>query len=185
MPEYDRAGVVREPSGVTVTGIVPSSLYPTRDGRRVVIGANGESNFRRLMTVIGRSDLAADPGLAGNAARVARQAELDAAIAEWTAALDAAEVVERLAAAAVPCGGIASVADLVADPHLRERGLFETVPVGGRPLAVPAILPKLAATPGGSDWAGPELGAHNREIYVDWLGLAEGELAALVARGVV
>jgi len=181
LPEYDRLGVVRQPSGATITGIVPSNVYPCAGGERVVIGANSESNFARLMRAIGRADLAADPELGSNAGRVARQEELDRAIAEWTAKRPAGEVVAELDAAAVPCGRIQSVADLAADPHLAARGLIDEIEVGGRPLRVPAILPRLSATPASSGWAGPELGAHTHEVLVEVAGVAPEETATLGA----
>ncbi len=78
-----------------------------------------------------------------------------------------------------------SVADMMDDPHFHARGLFEEVEVGRRPLKIPAILPRLEATPGSTRWPGPALGAHNREILGGWLGLSEAEVAALEAQGVV
>lgn len=185
VPEFDRAGAVRGPSGTTVSGIVPSNAYPAADGDWVVIGANNSANFQRLMETIGRSDLAADPALTENPGRLRRQAELDDAIAAWTRTLPAAAVVERLVAAAVPASTIYTVADMFDDDHYRARGLFERVESGGRPLVLPAMLPRLQASPGGTDWAGPELGAHNLEIFCGELGLTAAELAELERSGVV
>jgi crotonobetainyl-CoA:carnitine CoA-transferase CaiB-like acyl-CoA transferase len=197
VPEYEGAGVVRGPSGATITGIVPSNLYPCADGRQVVIGANNEANFTRLMAAIGRPDLAADPRLRTNAGRVAHQPEVDGAIAAWTRGRTAAEVIAALDRATVPVGGIYTVADMAADPHFQARGMFEPVPgtaagtVAGEgeatsgSLRLPAILPKLSATPGATTWAGPALGAHNDEVWGGWLGLAPNELAELAARGVI
>jgi crotonobetainyl-CoA:carnitine CoA-transferase CaiB-like acyl-CoA transferase len=185
VPEHDRLGLVREPSGTTVTGIVPTNLYPCADGRGVVIGANSEPVYRRLMSAVGRLDLADDPELQSNAGRVPRQAELDAAIAAWTRTLPAAEVIDRLAAAAVPAGPVNSVADMLEDPHFQSRGLFEEVEAAGRPLKIPALAPKLSATPGRTDWPGPALGAHNREILGGLLGLTEAELETLADLGAV
>lgn len=185
LPEYDRLGVVRGPSGATITGVVPSNTYPTRDGLQLVIGANSDSNFRRLMDAIGRADLAADPALSSNAGRVTRQAELDGAIAAWTAARDAGTVLDALAAAEVPCGRIRTVADLAADPHLAARGMLERVATPGGPLLVPGFAPRLERTPGRTEWAGPALGAHNAEIFGGRLGLDDPELGRLAARGVI
>ena len=67
VPEYDGAGVVRGPSGSTLTGIVPSNTYICADGKYVVIGANGDSLFQRLMRALGRPDMADDPRFANNA----------------------------------------------------------------------------------------------------------------------
>ncbi|MEM7586278.1 MAG: CaiB/BaiF CoA-transferase family protein [Acidobacteriota bacterium] len=177
--EYDRCGVVREPSGSTITGVVPTNTYLCRDGKHVIIGGNGDSIYKRLMNTAGRPDLAEDPRLATNDGRVQHQDEVDQALAEWTATLDLAEVLEQLDDVRVPAGPINSVVDIVNDPHFQARGMFEEVEVGGKPLKVPAIAPKLSETPGRTDWAGPELGSHNQEIFGDFLGLSEDEIAQL------
>ena len=84
VPEYSGAGVVREPSGSTLTGIVPTNTYKCQDGKFVIIGGNGDSIYKRLMQAIGRTDLGDDPRMADNACRVAHEKELDAAITAWT-----------------------------------------------------------------------------------------------------
>ena len=185
VPEYDGAGLVREPSGSTLTGIVPTNTYPCADGRYVIIGGNGDSIFRRLMRAAGRDDLADDPRLADNAGRVAHQCEVDDAIALWTRTLEADRVLAILDGAGVPAGPIHSVADMVKDPQYNARGLFETVEAGGGPLKIPAITPKLDRTPGATLWPGPGLGAHNREVYLGALGLGEAELRSLAEDGIV
>lgn len=184
VPEYDGAGEIREPSGSTVTGIVPTGTYRCRDGKYVIIGGNGDSIYKRLMHAAGRADLAEDPRLAGNAGRVEYQQEIDAAIAAWTATLDSREVLARLEAAEVPAGPIYNVADMVTDPHFQARGLFETVEIDGKPLKIPAIFPKLAETPGATNWPGPEIGSHNMEVFGGLLGLSAAELATLKGQGV-
>ena len=185
VPEYDGAGIVREPSGSTLTGIVPTNTYPCADGRYVIIGGNGDSIFKRLMRAAGRDDLADDPRLADNAGRVAHQREVDDAIARWTRTLDADRVLAILDGAAVPAGPIHSVADMVEDPQYNARGLFETVEAGGGPLKIPAITPKLGRTPGATLWPGPELGAHNREVYTGILGIDEEAIRSLESAGIV
>jgi crotonobetainyl-CoA:carnitine CoA-transferase CaiB-like acyl-CoA transferase len=185
VPEYDGAGQVREPSGSTLTGIAPTNTYLCGDGKYVIIGGNGDSIFRRLMEAAGKAEMGVDPRLSDNAGRVAHQDELDGAISEWTATLTSAEVLDVLERAAVPCGPINSVAEMMSDPHFRARGLFEEVSVDGAPLKVPALTPMLARTPGRTDWPGPEVGAHNQEILCGRLGLSEEALTELKARGVV
>lgn len=170
LPECDRLGVVRQPSGTTITGVVPTNAYACSDGRHVVIGGNGDSIFQRLMEAVGRPDLAHDARLATNAQRVPHAGEIDTAIGAWTATHTAAEVLEAMDRAEVPASAIRSAADLLADPHLAARGAIERVPVGGRPLALPAIQPHLSATPGRTEHAGPELGADTASVLRDWLG---------------
>ena len=185
VPEYDRCGVVRGPSGSTITGVVPTNTYPCKEERWVIIGGNGDSIYRRLMKAAGRSDLADDPRLAGNAGRVDHQEEVDGAIAEWTASLTVEQVLEALKEARVPAGPIYSVVDMLEDPHFQARGLFEEVEAGGNPLKIPAIVPKLSETPGATEWAGPPLGAHNHDILAGLLGLSDQEIAALSEKGVI
>ncbi len=185
VPEFDGAGVVREPSGSTVTGIVPTNTYRCRDRRFVVIGGNGDSIYRRLMNAAGRTDLAEDPRLASNAGRVAHEAEIDEALAEWAGTLDSGDLLGVLEDAQVPSGPIYSVVDMMEDPHFQARGMFERVEIDGEPLAIPAIVPKLVDSPGATRWPGPDVGAHNDEVYGDLLGMLPDELARLRRDGVI
>jgi crotonobetainyl-CoA:carnitine CoA-transferase CaiB-like acyl-CoA transferase len=185
VPEYDRLGLVREREGSKLNGIVPSNTYRCADGQFVIIGGNGDSIYRRLMQAAGRSDMALDPRYANNTGRVAHEAVVDGAIAAWTATLPAAEVIRRLAAADVPVGPLYSAEDIARDAHYAARHMLEEVEVGGRPLKIPAIVPKLAETPGRTDWPGPSVGAHNAEVLGGLLGLDEQELQRLAREGVV
>ncbi|MGI9309233.1 MAG: CaiB/BaiF CoA transferase family protein [Gammaproteobacteria bacterium] len=185
IPEYDRAGLVRECSGSTLTGIVPTNTYLCADEKYVIIGANGDSIFRRLMEAMDRHDLADDPHYADNAGRVKHEPELDAAISAWTKTLPANEVLDILEQAVVPSGLIYSVEDMFNDPHFQARGLFEEVNINGKSLKIPAITPKLIDTPGGTRWPGPEVGAHNQEILGGLLGMDAGELERLSKDGTI
>lgn len=185
IPEYDGAGEVRGPSGSTVTGIVPTNTYQCSDGKFVIIGGNGDSIFKRLMNAAGRTDMAEDPVLASNAGRVEHEDAIDEALEAWCAGLPSDRVLAILEEARVPSGPIYSAADMVADPHFRDRGLFEQVEINGKPLKIPAILPRLGRTPGGTRWPGPEVGSHNEEILRDQLGLSEEEYRELSEAGII
>lgn len=185
VPEFDGAGLVRGPSGSTLTGIVPTNTYRCADGKFVIIGGNADSIFQRLMRVAGRDDLAADPRLTDNAGRVTHQEEVDGAISRWSATLRSTEVLERLAEADVPSGPIYSVEDMMRDPQYQARGMFETVQVEGESLKIPAIVPRLEDTPGETRWPGPALGEHNEEILGGRLGYSSDELSRLAEDGVI
>lgn len=185
VPEYSGAGVIREPSGSTLTGIVPTNTYRCKDGKFVIIGGNGDSIYKRLMQAIGRPELADDPRMANNAGRVVHEKELDQAIGAWTGSLPASDVLDVLGKADVPSGPIYSVVDMLADPHFNARGLFEEVQVNGQPLKIPAMMPFLSDTPGRTDWPGPTVGAHNDEILGSLLGYGVDDLAALSRDGVI
>jgi crotonobetainyl-CoA:carnitine CoA-transferase CaiB-like acyl-CoA transferase len=186
IPEFDLAGVKREREGMRLTGIVPSGTYPCADDAYIVIGANGDSIFRRLMVAMDRDDLARDARLAQNDGRSQHVDEIDDAISVWTRRHTAQEAIRLLEAAEVPAGPIYSAAEMLEDEHYRERGVYEEVRLpGGQSVKLPTVAPKLAGTPGGLRWIGPPLGAHNNEVYRDWLGLPAAELARLKSEGVI
>jgi len=185
IPEYDGAGVIREPSGSTITGIAPTNTYCCADGKFIIIGANGDSIFKRLCEKMGRPDMAQDARFANNAGRVENEEEIDAVILGWTGSMDSSSALSLLDEARVPSGPIYSVADMMINEHFVARGLFEEVEVNGKKLKIPAMVPKLSATPGRTEWAGPEVGAYNEEIYGDLLGLSVEEIAELKAQGIV
>jgi crotonobetainyl-CoA:carnitine CoA-transferase CaiB-like acyl-CoA transferase len=185
VPEYDLLGEVRTRTGGALPGITPSNTYPTRDGGYVVIAGNSDPIFRRLMNVIGRPDLAADPALRSNDGRTAQSAMLDATIAEWSATQSIEEALAALEAAEVPAGRIYSVADIVADPHYAARDMIlPTELPGGTQVKMPGIVPKLSGTPGGVNWSGPALGAHTDEILAG-LGFDADKIAHLRREGAV
>ena len=185
VPEFDRLGMTREREGSKLSGIVPTNTYQCRDGLYVIIGGNGDSIYKRLMMAAGRADMANDPEYATNADRVRNEPEVDGAISAWTATLSAAEVVAKLESAGVPVGSIYTVKDMVNDPHYQARGMFEEVEVGGRPLKIPAMTPKLSGTPGGTDWPGPAVGSHSVEVLKSILGRSDAEIEALKANGTI
>jgi crotonobetainyl-CoA:carnitine CoA-transferase CaiB-like acyl-CoA transferase len=185
VPEYDGAGVIREPSGTTLTGIVPTNTYKCRDNKFVVIGGNGDAIFKRLMIAAHHPEMAENPAMANNAGRVIHEAEIDAALFQWCKNNDAQTIISELEAERVPVGPIYNIEDMINDPHDQARGMFEQVEIDGKPLKIPAILPKLDSTPGKTDWSGPKLGSHNEEVFRDILGLDNDELKALKASSVV
>jgi formyl-CoA transferase len=185
LPEYSAFGAVRGAAGSAMPGIAPTNAYRCSDGGYALIAGNGDSIFRRLMTLIGREDLAKDAALADNAGRVARVDELDAAIGAWTAQRSVGEVLAALEGASVPAGRIYTVADIAADPHYRARGMLQQVQMDdGSTLTVPGIVPKLSATPGSHRRNAPTLGQDSDAVLAG-MGLSPDQIASLRARGIV
>jgi formyl-CoA transferase len=184
LPEFGMDGFVRERSGASLPGIVPSNTYACGDGQYVVIGANADSIFKRMMRAIGRADLADDPSLASNDGRVRRTAEIDGVIGEWTGRHDLDTVLATLEKAEVPSGRIYSIADIAADPHYGARAMIERHRLGERELLLPGIVPKLSRTPGATRWIGPRLGEHTDEV-LGTLGYTREAIDGLRRDGVV
>jgi len=185
VPEFDGGGVIREPSGTTVTGIVPTNTYRCGDGKFVVIGGNGDSIFKRLMEAAGRGDMANDARLANNAGRVEHEQDIDKAISSWCQNHTSTKILKTLEESRVPAGPIYNAEDMLADPHFNDRGLFEQVEINGEPLKIPGMIPKLSDTPGETEWPGPEVGSHNDEVLGELLGLDQEAQQKLKDDGVV
>ncbi len=188
VPDYSRAGLVRQPSGTRLDAIAPSNSYETADGTFVIIAANQDTLFRRLCTAMGRPELADDERYATHTARARHQDELDELIGAWAKALPPDEVVSRCSGAGVVVGPVATVADVAVDEQFLARGML----VDHHDLGVdadvlgPGVTPQLSATPGAVKWAGPPRpGWHNTEVYGELLGLTESDVAALAAEGVI
>ncbi len=185
LPEYSAFGAVREAAGSALPGIAPSNAYRCLDGGYALIAGNGDSIFKRLMNTMGRPDLGTDPALADNAGRVARVAEIDAAIGAWTAQHSVSEVLAALDQAAVPAGRIYTVADIAADPHYQARGMLQSVRMSdGSDLTVPGIVPKLSRTPGSHRRNAPTLGQDSDAVLRE-VGLSEAQIQALKDKGIV
>ncbi|CAL1711667.1 unnamed protein product [Somion occarium] len=195
IPEYDRKGKIRGPSGSSVTGIVPTNAYPCLPSPSspnkpsyVVIGANADSMYNRMMQAIGREDLIG-PNYAQNHHRVARQKEIEDAISAWTSLRTAEDVEEILRGVSVPVGQVFSAKEIVENEHVNARGVIEDVWVGdkdnGWNVKVAKVTPVLEGCDTKTRWAGPELGQHNREVLLEELGLSEAELESYQLKGVV
>lgn len=185
VPEFDVFDFVRERTGNVMPGITPSNTHTTKDGKHLIIGANGDAIFRRFMQAIGRPDLADDASLADNAGRDARAAELYGVIDAWVATQDAATVLKLAAEAGVPASRIFSAADMFDDPQYAARAMLEwaTLP-DGRRFRIPGIVPKLVETPGGTEWLGPSLGEHTDAILAE-LGYSEEVIEKMHRDGAV
>lgn len=185
LPEYSKFGVIRQPSGASMPGIVPTNAYLCKDGRYALIAGNGDSIYKRLMEAIGREDLAADPNLANNVGRAANAERIDAAISTYTQQHDLDFVLDAMNKAGVPAGKSYDAADIASDPHYRARDMIldATLPDGST-VQVPGIVPKLGQTPGQITRSAPELGQHTAEV-LESLGISAAQQADWKQRGII
>jgi len=184
LPEYSAFGEVRQAAGSALPGIAPTNAYQCADGGYVLVAGNGDSIFKRLMTLIGRDDLGNDPQLENNDGRVKRVVELDHAIGEWAKTVSTDKALEILDSVAVPAGRIYTVADIANDPHYKARENIQTIQMqDGSKLDVPGVIPKLSRTPGSIKTLAPDIGENTDEILKS-IGLNEAQVASLKERGI-
>ena len=185
VPEYTEAGHVRKRSGSIIPKLAPSNVYTTRDGE-LLIGANQDSVWSRLVAAMGRDDLAGDPRFATHVARGENQEELDEIINEWTQTMTTNELQELMDKFSVPAGKIYTPAEMLECDHYKAReSLIKVEHETFENLYMQNVFPKLSETPGGVKWPGVALGAHNEEIYSELLGHGSEELAAWKEAGTI
>ena len=185
LPEYSAFGAVRGPAGSALPGIAPTNAYRCKEGAYALIAGNGDSIFKRLMTLIGRTDLANDPMLGDNTGRVARVEEIDQAIETWTLHQSVDDVLQALDSVSVPAGKIYSIADIANDPHYAARGMLQEITMtDGSNLKVPGVVPKLSVTPGQHRRNAPDLGQDTDDILKE-MGLTSEQIQKLKASGIV
>ncbi|KAL4518514.1 hypothetical protein Ndes2437B_g00614 [Nannochloris sp. 'desiccata'] len=201
--EYVASGkkTIRPPSGSTITGVVPSGCWKAKDGTYVIIGGNGNSVYNRLMTAIGHPEMGLEnPLYATDSKRVENEAQIVEAIEKWVAANSSERVMAVLNEARVPAGPILSIKDIMEEEQYKARGMFESAPLFSsnmtgsnssstsemvESVTVPAMLPVLHGTPGGTRWAGPELGEHTDVVLRELLGMTEAEIEELRTLGAI
>ncbi len=184
--QYTSLGLLAQRTGNNFSDAAPRNLYRSGDGTWIALSATSQRVFERLAAAIGRPALLQDQRFKDNTARVQHREELDAIIGEWMAARSEEEILGQLEESGAVAGPVYDVPRILNDPQyaarqdviaVRDPDLGEIRMVG--------IIPKFSETPGAVTHPGPKLGAHNREIYGNWLGLDDAALANLAAEGVV
>lgn len=186
LPEYGALGKIKQPTGGAIATAAPSNAYPTADGQWILIAANSEPLFARLMSLVGRPELVGDPRFADNPARVRHAAELDRLIAQWTSKLPAQVLTDLLEEKNVPASRVYTAADCATDAQYRHRGMVREVddPTLGKVLHS-GVVPHVPEGPGSIRWPGPEIGQHTQEVLGGMLGMTAGEIRALRQAGAI
>jgi crotonobetainyl-CoA:carnitine CoA-transferase CaiB-like acyl-CoA transferase len=175
-----------EPSGGTDSVLSIYQSFETAD-RPIVLAVGNEAIWDRLCRVLGLADLAADPGLKSNAGRRERRTELVGRIGAVLATRGSAHWLSLLAAASIPAARIASLSEVTADPHVRERGSIFPLPGDD---ARPATGNQVVAAPWRISSAppprrpAPALGGDSLSVLAE-IGLDQDQIAGLLASGTV
>ncbi|MDA7949307.1 MAG: CoA transferase [Hyphomicrobiaceae bacterium] len=186
IPAYQQLGFVAKRAGSRLPGNTPNSLYPTADGRYVVLAAASDPVFARLADAIGKPGLADDPRFSTGVARARNEDACDAEIEVWTQSLPIAEIEAALERAKVPAARIYTVEDIFDDPHYSARDMLVEIDDSRLgTVAVTGVVPKLSRTPGSVRRAGPALGEDTRDVLRNELQLSEAEIDRLEQEGTV
>ena len=185
-PAYHHTGFVRERMGSGTVNVVPHNHYPTADEKWLAIACTSDKIFERLAQAMAQPQLALPEQWGLVKQREACRAEVDEAVAVWTRSKTRNELIDVCEQFQVPCGPVYRIDEIFEDPHYAARKnilYFDDRRSGVH--AIPNVVPLLSETPGEVTSLGPALGAHNKEVYCDRLGLSENELIQLQAAGVI
>jgi succinyl-CoA--D-citramalate CoA-transferase len=183
---FDQLGIVKQRQGNRLSEDSPRNTYRTRDGRWIGISASSARTFERLANAMGMPELVTDPRFADNAARCANDVELDTLIARWFAERDCDDVMALFERSDVVAGPVLDIRDIVNDPHYIARQNIVAVPDDDfGSVRMQGVVPKFLDTPGEVRHAGRALGADNRAIYVEGMGMSEQRFTQLQTRGII
>ena len=162
---YEHLGVKPERIGNRSHNSAPRNLYQCADGRWVAVSASALSIAERIVRLVGRPELVAEPWFATGSGRAAHREVLDDAVRSWIAARKRDEVITAFEKAQAAVAPVYEVDDVLNDPQFRARGLTVEVPDAELgTVRMPGLPFRLSATPGRIDWAGPRVGEHTEEF---------------------
>jgi crotonobetainyl-CoA:carnitine CoA-transferase CaiB-like acyl-CoA transferase len=177
---FDQLGIVKQRQGNRLAEDSPRNTYETRDGRWIGISASSQRTFERLAAAMGMPELVPDPRFADNASRCTNDVALDELLAAWFRQRDCDDIMALFEKAEVVAGPVLNIGDIVKDPHYLARQNIVSVQDDDF-----GSVRMQGVTPGEVRHAGRGLGADNRAIFIDELGLSEEEFAALQSEGVI
>jgi crotonobetainyl-CoA:carnitine CoA-transferase CaiB-like acyl-CoA transferase len=181
---YFATGVNPGPSGSAHILTAPYQAFPTADGWINVGGAN-QSNWERIVKVVGRPELAQDPRFLTNTERMRNLEALTAILGERLRSRPSAQWIREFEAAGVPVGPVNKIGDMLADPQVAAREMVIEVehPIAGRVKAIGSPI-KFPETPGVARRPAPLLGEHTREV-LSALGYSEADIERLRREGAI
>jgi len=186
LPEYGMFGNIRKPMGGRIPTASPSNAFRTADGGWFIIAANSDQLFERLCGLMGRPELSGDLRFATNQSRCSNSAALEEIITNWSSSLSLTALEQLLLEKDIPGCRVFNVADIAADSQYLFRRMVQEVddPLLG-PVLHPGSVPHFVGSDRRVRWTGPEVGAHNSEIYGQMLGIEETALEGLIDEGVI
>lgn len=185
--DYTMNGRVQERMGNRHPSMAPHGCYRCKgEDEWVVIAIPSDAAWQRFCQVVGQPSWAEDARFSDVLSRYQHQGELDGLIEAWTLQHSHYEVMDILQQAGIPAGPVLDAKELVEDPHLNERGLFEMVthPEAGTHPYI-GMYARLSKTPGSIRLPAPCLGEHNQHVFRELLGLSQEEITSLEEEGII
>jgi len=158
----------------------PRNCYRTKDDRWVAIAGSTQTTAARLFETMGQPELIKDPRFSSNENRIKNVENLDSIVGKWMKEHSLKEIMSLLNENEVPVGPIFDIGDIIQDAHAQAREMVLKVPDEDRgTLLMEGVFPKMSQTPGAVRHTGKPMGADNKEIFEERLGLSRKEVEEL------
>ncbi len=182
---YTVEGVVLNRMGSNNPNASPYGAFKCKDGY-FIVGAVGEEQWEKFCVALEVKEWMQDPRYRTNVDRLAHVFEMQTDIERWAENCTVEEIIQRLEKHRIPCSPIQNIAELVHDPHLKERKFFVEVehPIMGK-VTLPGAPYKFSETPLANPAPSPGLGEHNEYILTRYLGKSKAEVKLLSREGVL
>ena len=177
-PNYFMAGLKPKLYGNSHGNLAPYANFPTK-GRNIVIGAGNDGQFRKLVQMLGKPEMADDPRFRTNKDRLAHKAEMEAELRALTRDRDGEAFANELMKNGVPSGAVMEVPDVMEHPHTKHRNMvwakdgYRNV---GNPVKLSRTPPSVRSKPG-------TFGLDTRAVLAE-RGYSAAEIDRLIASGV-
>lgn len=167
-------------------GICPSNTFLTKDDKEIVIAANGDAIFGRLMRAMDREDLATDTKLSSNQGRMKNVSKIENAISFFSKKHGFSDLVKILNAAGIPNAPIYDIADISRDEHFESKEVFQKVILNsGSSTRIPNIFPKMSRSPSKLNWTRRRKGENSHQILKQKLGYSSAQIRDSNSEGVI
>ncbi len=184
--QFDQLGVIQERIGNRSKNNAPRNTYQTKDGHWVAVSTNAPTIVKRVLTLCGGADVAADPRFQTPQGRVEHIDEVDGIVATWIAKHDLATVLDEFEKAEAAIGPAYTIDQIFQDPQYQAReDIVEIEDEDLGKMRMTNAFPFMSATPGKVRHGGPKKGQHNDEIFIEELGLSAEDVQALKDEGVI
>jgi crotonobetainyl-CoA:carnitine CoA-transferase CaiB-like acyl-CoA transferase len=182
---YLGSGLAPRPMGTSFPSVAPYRVFQAQD-RSFAIAVGSEKLWSSFCCAINRTDLETHPDFSTNALRVANRSQLETILSEVFGHRSAADWLEILHSAGIPCSPVRTFPEVVEDSHVALRGMFPAIdhPTAGRHRVTGPPV-KMSETPGRVTQGAPRPGAHSRHALMELLGLNQHEIDELAVCGAI
>jgi len=185
-PAYAATGRVRGREGTKTLYACPHGQYQTAEGHWIAVACTSDRMFARFAAMMGQLELADEDRFGNVQKRLAALDEVDGIVTDYIRSMPREAFLARCLEFGVPAAPVNTIADIFADPHIRERGtLLEVEDGAGGTITVPNVVARLSGTPGTVCAPGPALGEASDMVLREMAGLSDDDIRALREAGVI